>query len=177
LSGVRAEETEVRFNVPLLPFTFDVQRRVLSRPRISLRGLMLAVGVIAVLLSLGVYLARPTWTQTKSGLRFQDTTRGAGASPKAGQTCTVNYVGWLWVNEAKGKQIDSSLGGGRTPFSFPLGKGQVIKGWEEGVATMLVGGKRTLIIPPGLAYGAAGAGGVIPPNATLIFEIDLLDAR
>jgi peptidylprolyl isomerase len=167
----------VRLNVPLLPFTVEVQRRVLGRPRISLRGLMLAVGVIAVLLSLGVYLARPTWTRTKSGLLFRDTTIGAGASPKAGQTCTVNYVGWLWVNEAKGKQIDSSLGGGRTPFSFSLGKGQVIKGWEEGVATMRIGGKRTLIIPPSLAYGARGAGRVIPPNATLIFEIDLLDAR
>jgi peptidylprolyl isomerase len=167
----------VRFNVPLLPFTVEIQRRVLGRPRISLRGLMLAVGVIAVLLSLCGYHLRPPWTGTKSGLLFRDTTIGAGASPKAGQTCTVNYAGWVWVNEAKGKQIDSSLGGGRTPRSFRLAKGQVIKGFEDGVATMRVGGKRTLIIPPSLACGAGGAGGVIPPNATLIFEIDLLDAR
>jgi hypothetical protein len=130
LSGACAEETEVRFDVPLLPFTVEVQRRVLGRPRISLRGLMIAVGVIAVLFSLCVYHLRPPWTETKSGLRFRDTAIGAGASPTAGRTCIVNYVGWLWVNEAKGKKIDSSLGGGRTPFSFRLGKGQVIKGWE-----------------------------------------------
>jgi len=88
----------------------------------------------------------------------------------------VHYTGWLYQDGAKGKKFDSSVDRGQ-PFEFPLGQRRVIGGWDEGVATMKVGGKRTLIIPPELGYGARGAGGVIPPNATLIFDIELLDLK
>ena len=115
-------------------------------------------------------------TKTPSGLQYEDTKVGTGASPQKGQSCVMHYTGWLWENGAKGKKFDSSLDRG-TPFSFPLGQGRVIKGWDEGVATMKVGGKRTLLIPPDLGYGARGAGGVIPPNATLLFEVELLDVK
>jgi peptidylprolyl isomerase len=110
---------------------------------------------------------------TPSGLQYADTKEGTGASPKSGQICVMDYTGWLWENGAKGKKFDSSVDRG-TPFEFPIGQGRVIKGWDEGVATMKVGGKRTLVIPPGLGYGSRGAGGVIPPNATLIFEVELI---
>jgi len=113
---------------------------------------------------------------TPSGLRIIDVKPGTGPVPKAGQTVTVNYTGWLFVDGKKGKKFDSSLDRGE-PFSFTLGQGQVIKGWDEGLATMHVGGKRTLIIPPDLGYGARGAGGDIPPGATLIFDVDLLGAK
>jgi peptidylprolyl isomerase len=113
---------------------------------------------------------------TPSGLRIIDVKPGTGPVPQAGQTVTVNYTGWLYVDGKKGKKFDSSLDRGE-PFSFTLGEGQVIKGWDEGVATMHVGGKRTLIIPPDLGYGESGAGGVIPPGATLIFDIDLLSVK
>jgi peptidylprolyl isomerase len=113
---------------------------------------------------------------TPSGLRIIDVKPGAGPVPQAGQTVTVNYTGWLFVDGKKGKKFDSSLDRGE-PFSFTLGQGQVIKGWDEGLATMRVGGKRTLIIPPDLGYGASGAGGDIPPGATLIFDIDLLGVK
>jgi peptidylprolyl isomerase len=112
-------------------------------------------------------------TTTSSGLQFTDTTVGTGASPKTGQRCVMHYTGWLYQNGAKGTKFDSSLDRGQ-PFEFAIGTGQVIKGWDEGVATMKVGGKRTLIIPPALGYGARGAGGVIPPNATLMFDVELL---
>ena len=115
-------------------------------------------------------------TTTPSGLRIIDVKPGTGPVPKAGQTVTVNYTGWLFVDGKKGKKFDSSLDRNE-PFSFPLGQGQVIKGWDEGLATMHVGGKRTLIIPPDLGYGASGAGGDIPPNATLIFDVDLLSVK
>jgi peptidylprolyl isomerase len=114
-----------------------------------------------------------TMTTTASGLQIEDTVVGTGASPTKGQTCNMHYTGWLWVNGAKGAKFDSSKDRGK-PFSFPLGVGRVIKGWDEGVATMKVGGSRTLIIPPELGYGSRGAGGAIPPNATLIFEVELL---
>jgi peptidylprolyl isomerase len=112
-------------------------------------------------------------TQTPSGLQYEDTVVGNGASPAKGQSCSMHYTGWLWVNGAKGSKFDSSVDRGK-PFVFPIGAGRVIKGWDEGVATMKVGGKRTLLIPPELGYGDRGAGGVIPPNATLLFEVELL---
>jgi peptidylprolyl isomerase len=113
---------------------------------------------------------------TASGLKITDTKVGSGAQPKTGQTCVMHYTGWLYQNGAKGAKFDSSLDRGE-PFEFAIGQGQVIKGWDEGVATMKVGGKRTLIIPPELGYGARGAGGVIPPNATLIFDVELLGVK
>jgi peptidylprolyl isomerase len=115
-------------------------------------------------------------TQTASGLQYEDTQVGSGAAPQRGQTCIMHYTGWLWVNGAKGAKFDSSVDRGK-PFEFPLGQGRVIKGWDEGVASMNIGGKRTLLIPPELGYGARGAGGVIPPNATLLFEVELLGVR
>lgn len=115
-------------------------------------------------------------TTSASGLSFEDTLEGTGASPAQGQTCVMHYTGWLWEDGQKGAKFDSSLDRGR-PFSFPLGQGRVIKGWDEGVASMKIGGKRTLLIPPDLGYGARGAGGVIPPNATLLFEVELLEVR
>jgi peptidylprolyl isomerase len=115
-------------------------------------------------------------TTTASGLQFTDTKEGAGAQPKTGQTAKVHYTGWLYDNGVKGKKFDSSVDRGE-PFEFPVGQGMVIKGWDEGVGTMKVGGKRELVIPPALGYGARGAGGVIPPNATLLFEVELLGIR
>ena len=112
------------------------------------------------------------------GLTKIDTVVGKGAEAVAGKTVVVNYTGWLHDAAAKdkrGKQFDSSIG--RGTFSFPLGGGRVIKGWDEGVAGMKVGGKRTLIIPPDMAYGSRGAGGVIPPNATLVFDVELLEVK
>ncbi|MCC6850184.1 MAG: FKBP-type peptidyl-prolyl cis-trans isomerase [Deltaproteobacteria bacterium] len=109
---------------------------------------------------------------TPSGLQYVDLERGAGASPQKGQTAVVHYTGWL----VDGKKFDSSKDRGQ-PFTFAVGRGQVIKGWDEGVATMKVGGVRKLVIPPDLGYGARGAGGVIPPNATLTFEVELLEVR
>ena len=114
--------------------------------------------------------------KTQSGLSYEDTQVGTGASPQKGQTCVMHYTGWLWVNNAKGAKFDSSVDRGR-PFECPLGMGRVIKGWDEGVATMKVGGKRTLLIPPALGYGDRGAAGVIPGGATLLFEVELLGVR
>ena len=110
---------------------------------------------------------------TQSGLQYEDTQVGTGASPQRGQTCVMHYTGWLWVNGQKAAKFDSSVDRGK-PFEFPLGMSRVIKGWDEGVATMKVGGKRTLLIPPALGYGDRGAAGVIPPGATLLFEVELL---
>ena len=113
-----------------------------------------------------------------AGLVKTDTVVGKGKAAVAGKSVEVHYTGWLHDEAAKnkrGKQFDSSVG--RGPFSFPLGGGRVIKGWDEGVAGMKVGGKRTLVIPPELGYGARGAGGVIPPNATLVFDVELLDVK
>ncbi len=117
-----------------------------------------------------------TTVTTPSGLKITDTTVGTGATPKTGQICVMHYTGWLYENGAKGKKFDSSVDRGE-PFEFSIGVGQVIGGWDEGVATMKVGGKRTLIIPPKLGYGARGAGGLIPPNATLIFDVELLGVK
>jgi peptidylprolyl isomerase len=115
-------------------------------------------------------------TRTSSGLQYQDAVVGTGESPRSGQVCVMHYTGWLWENEKKGKKFDSSVDRGK-PFEFPLGQGRVIKGWDEGVASMKVGGKRTLLIPPQLGYGARGAAGVIPPNATLLFDVELLGVK
>ena len=112
-------------------------------------------------------------TETPSGLKFEDAVVGTGANPAKGQTCVMHYTGWLWLGNAKGAKFDSSLDRG-SPFEFPIGQGMVIKGWDEGVATMKIGGKRTLLIPPELGYGSRGAGKVIPPGATLLFEVELL---
>jgi peptidylprolyl isomerase len=113
---------------------------------------------------------------TASGLQIIDSKVGTGATPKPGQICVMHYTGWLYEDGKKGKKFDSSVDRNE-PFEFPIGQRKVIAGWDEGVATMQVGGKRTLIIPPTLGYGARGAGGVIPPNATLIFDVELLDVK
>lgn len=115
-------------------------------------------------------------TTTESGLQYRDIKEGTGAEPKKGQTVVVHYTGWLWEDGKKGDKFDSSVDRGQK-FDFQIGVGQVIKGWDEGVGTMKVGGKRELLIPAKLAYGSRGAGGVIPPNATLLFEVELFDVK
>jgi FKBP-type peptidyl-prolyl cis-trans isomerase FkpA len=112
-------------------------------------------------------------TTTASGLIIDDVVVGTGAAAAAGQKVSVHYTGWLFFGGERGKKFDSSKDRG-DPFEFGLGAGQVIKGWDEGVQGMKVGGTRKLTIPPNLGYGARGASGVIPPNATLIFEVELL---
>ena len=110
--------------------------------------------------------------QTASGLQYEDTVTGTGATAVAGKQVTVHYTGWL----TNGSKFDSSKDR-NDPFQFPLGRGHVIKGWDEGVQGMKIGGTRKLTIPAHLGYGAHGAGGVIPPNATLVFEVELLDLQ
>ena len=115
-------------------------------------------------------------TTLPSGLAYEDTTVGTGELAAAGQRVRVHYTGWLYdptANHNRGKKFDSSKDRGQ-PFQFQLGAGEVIRGWDEGVQGMLVGGTRVLTILPEMGYGARGAGGVIPPNATLVFEVDLL---
>src|SRR5205814_6838233 len=115
-------------------------------------------------------------SELPSGLKYTDTTVGTGTEATKGKKVSVHYTGWLYNNGAKGTKFDSSVDRGQ-PFQFTLGAHQVIAGWDEGVAGMKVGGKRTLIIPPELGYGARGAGGVIPPNATLMFDVELLGVQ
>ena len=110
---------------------------------------------------------------TPSGLQYEDTVVGSGATAMPGDQVGVHYTGWLHADGVRGTKFDSSRDR-RSPFAFGLGAGQVIRGWDEGVQGMQVGGSRTLVIPPALGYGTRGAGGVIPPNATLLFEVDLL---
>ena len=143
--------------------------------QLSRRFTLTAALALAAAATAGPARAQTAQT-TASGLQITDTKVGTGASPRRGQTCVMHYTGWLYENGQKGKKFDSSLDRGQ-PFEFPIGTGRVIAGWDEGVATMKVGGKRTLIIPPTLGYGARGAGGVIPPNATLIFEVELLGVK
>ena len=127
-------------------------------------------------LSLAMAQAAGKPMTTASGLQITDSKVGTGAMPKRGQICVMHYTAWLYENGVKGKKFDSSVDRNE-PFEFPIGQKQVIAGWDEGVATMKVGGKRTLIIPPELGYGARGAGGVIPPNAELTFEVELLKVK
>jgi FKBP-type peptidyl-prolyl cis-trans isomerase FkpA len=142
------------------------------------RSLQLRISwVLAVLLlTLSLACSQPAAsgkeTTMADGLKFTDDQVGTGAEALAGKTVSVHYTGWL----TDGTKFDSSKDRGQ-PFSFPLGAGRVIKGWDEGVAGMKVGGKRTLVIPPELGYGARGAPGAIPPNATLKFEVELLDVK
>ena len=145
-------------------------------PAKVLAGLLLSLPLLGAAAAPALALEDSKAVTTLSGLKNIDTKVGTGAEPKAGQTVTVHYTGWLYENGAKGKKFDSSRDRGQ-PFEFPLGMKRVIAGWDEGVATMKVGGKRTLVIPPELGYGARGVGGVIPPNATLIFEVELLDVK
>ena len=147
-------------------------------PMCSRRSAVFKLAVI----SGGAAIATPTLGQTgkpmttPSGLQIIDTKAGTGPSPKPGQTCVMHYTGWLYENGAKGKKFNSSVDRGE-PFEFKIGLRQVIAGWDEGVASMKVGGKRTLIIPAALGYGAQGAGNVIPPNATLMFDVELLGVK
>ncbi len=113
---------------------------------------------------------------TDSGLQYDDTVVGSGKRAEAGRTVSVHYTGWLYENGQKGKKFDSSVDRNE-PFEFTIGQRQVIGGWDEGVASMKVGGKRTLIIPPALGYGARGNGKIIPPNSTLLFEVELLGTK
>jgi len=117
--------------------------------------------------------------QTGSGLKYIEIKAGSGDSPLPGQTVVVHYTGWLYDEDApdrRGQKFDSSVDRGE-PFTFLLGAGRVIRGWDEGVAGMRVGGKRVLLIPPEYGYGRTGAGGVIPPNGSLVFEVELLGVR
>jgi peptidylprolyl isomerase len=152
-------------------------------PDFSRAGAVLALALVTAL-SCALAAALPTTADAQAegntvttplGLKMIDTKVGAGVQPKKGQTVVVDYTGWLYENGAKGQKFDSSLDRGY-PFMFKLGQGEVIQGWDDGVATMKVGGKRTLIIPPAIGYGTRGAG-TIPPNATLIFDVELLDVK
>ncbi len=143
-----------------------------SRPLILLAAAIAAIGALSGNAPPAAAQAEGNAITTPMGLKIIDTKVGTGAQPKKGQTVVVDYTGWLYENGAKGAKFDSSVDRGY-PFMFKLGTGQVIQGWDDGVATMKVGGKRTLIIPPNLAYGTNGAGASIPPNATLIFDVEL----
>jgi len=137
---------------------------------------LVVTGILAVLIAVPAYAAKEVKSSggkmvtTASGLKYTDLVVGKGASPVAGKQVKVHYTGTL----ENGKKFDSSVDR-KEPFSFVIGVGQVIPGWDEGVMTMKVGGKRKLIIPSKLGYGASGAGGIIPPNATLLFDVELLD--
>jgi FKBP-type peptidyl-prolyl cis-trans isomerase len=134
---------------------------------------LIAMIVLTVSLGVGGSMAENNQeVTTPSGLKYVDQVVGTGEVAVAGKTANVHYTGWL----ENGKKFDSSVDRGQ-PFSFPLGAGRVIKGWDEGVQGMKVGGKRKLTIPSDLGYGSRGAGGVIPPNATLVFDVELLGIR
>jgi FKBP-type peptidyl-prolyl cis-trans isomerase len=137
----------------------------------------LALAIVAAVTPLGRSEAAINQViEMPNGLKYTDTKTGDGATAASGNKVSVHYTGWLYNNDAKGAKFDSSVDRGK-PFQFTLGAHQVIAGWDEGVAGMKVGGKRTLIIPPELGYGARGAGGVIPPNATLMFDVELLGVQ
>jgi FKBP-type peptidyl-prolyl cis-trans isomerase len=136
----------------------------------------LALALTAAPIFSGAARAENTTATPAANLKITDTKVGTGAGAEPGQMLKMHYTGWLYQNGAKGKKFDSSLDHGQ-PFEFRIGGGQVIAGWDKGILGMKVGGKRTLIIPPDLGYGARGAGGVIPPNATLIFDVELLEIK
>lgn len=150
--------------------------RLVPRAGIAVTLTIVAAIAAGVLITASAPARAQHVTMTADGLGIIDTKVGTGPTPKAGQTVVVDYTGWLYNNGKRGKKFDSSVDRGQ-PFDFPLGKGQVIPGWDEGVASMKVGGERTLIIPPSLGYGSNGAGGVIPPNATLLFDVKLLGVK
>jgi peptidylprolyl isomerase len=144
---------------------------------IRLAGAALALAILAVSAPAGRSDAADNQvTEMPDGLKYTDTKTGDGATARSGNKVSVHYTGWLSDNGAKGKKFDSSVDRGQ-PFQFTLGAKQVIAGWDEGVAGMKVGGKRTLTIPPELGYGARGAPAAIPPNATLIFDVELLQVQ
>jgi peptidylprolyl isomerase len=153
--------------------------RRIQRTKMSLLAAVTIMAVASPLACVPTIAAAQTAGKTMttdSGLQIIDTTVGTGASPKPGQICVMHYTGWLYEDGKKGKKFDSSVDRNE-PFEFPIGQHRVIAGWDEGVASMQVGGKRTLIIPPELGYGARGAGGAIPPNATLMFDVELLGVK
>lgn len=146
---------------------------------------MLLVLVLILSVILFFTVKKRVWAQdidmskavkTDSSLQYVDSTVGTGLDAKFGSTVFVHYTGWLWDGKTKGAKFDSSLDRGQS-FSFILGAGRVIKGWDEGVKGMKIGGKRTLIIPSDLGYGSRGAGNAIPPNADLVFDVELLDVK
>ena len=138
----------------------------MKKVAVTLGCIVIAAGVVIVCNNID-------WVTTNSGLKYLDHVVGDGEEAVNGMTVEMHYTGWLWENGKRSKKFDSSRDGNQ-PFSFPLGAGRVIKGWDEGILGMKVGGKRELIIPPELGYGARGAGGLIPPNATLNFEVEFL---
>jgi FKBP-type peptidyl-prolyl cis-trans isomerase FkpA len=164
---------------------FMLYRKVLNRRAMELASMGLGLAVLCIGLASTTITwaedqkkgASPMTTKTNSGLQYQDLVVGTGAAASAGHQVTVHYTGWLQNPDGSaGKKFDSSLDRGQ-PFVFPLGAGRVIRGWDEGVAGMKVGGKRKLVIPAELGYGSRGAGGAIPPNATLIFDVELLGVQ
>jgi len=157
----------IRFFIPL---AIQAMSQALCYPLVAMVALLLASCGESFAPELGIDLE--AMTETPSGLYYLDVVVGAGAIAAAGATATVHYEGWL----ADGTKFDSSRDRGQ-PFAFVVGVGDVIPGWDEGVSGMRVGGTRRLVIPPHLAYGERGAGGVIPPNATLVFDIELLDVQ
>jgi len=138
----------------------------------NLLAALIALGMLTINPLQGATMSDSKTVTTPSGLKYEDVKSGTGEVATAGRTVSVHYTGWL----TDGKKFDSSKDRGQ-PFEFPLGGGRVIKGWDEGVAGMKVGGVRKLTIPASLGYGSRGAGGVIPPDATLVFEVELLGVR